>query len=213
MKLFSKTISKSFNLKTSTRINKGFTLIELILTICILSFFGTISLPSFKNLINQFKKDAYTNELVSFIELAKRESRRYGMTCKIKLNNDNTNNEYKEGFIIKCFGSNDYTKKIYSMVPKLSKDLIQGVSNEINITPKGQIINPNENSNKNFTIIIIGLKERLNRNFIIQPSCIIINEPSGVISTGKYITNRDSLNFSVESKYMEDTKEISCISN
>ena len=208
MKLFYKTILTISNFKTSLRGNKGFTLIELILTIGILSFLGAISLPSFNNLINQFKRDSYTNELVSFIELAKRESRRYGMTCKIKINN---NSEYKEGFVIECSGSNDYTKKIYSMVPKLNEDLIQRVSNEIDITPKGQIINPDDKANKNFTVIIIGLNDRLNRNFRIHPSCILINQPSGVISTGKYIINKDSINFSIKNTYIEDTKEDLCI--
>ena len=208
MKLFYKAFSKIFNFKTSLRGNNGFTLIELILTIGILSLLARISLPSFNNLINQYKKDSYTNELISFIELAKRESRRYGMTCKIKINN---NNQYKEGFVIECSGSNDYTKKIYSMVPKLNKDLIQRVSNEIDITPKGQIINPDDKANQNFTVIIIGLNDRLNRNFTIAPSCILINQPSGVISSGKYIVNKDSINFSIKNKYIEDTKEDLCI--
>ena len=208
MKLFYKTISTNSNSKTSLKSNKGFTFIELILTIGILSLLARISLPSFNNLINQYKKDSYTNELISFIELAKRESRRYGMTCKLKINN---NNQYKEGFVIECSGSNDYTKKIYSMVPKLSEDLIQRVSNEIDITPKGQIINPDDKANKNFTVIIIGLNNRLNRNLTINPSCILINQPSGVISTGKYITNKDSIDFSIKNKYIEDIKEDLCI--
>ena len=212
MKLFSKTILKNLKYKTTLISNNGFTVIELILTIFILSLLVTISLPSFKNLINQIKKDSYTNEFVSFIELAKRESRRYGMTCKIIINKNNNSNN-KEGFLIDCSGSNDYTKKIYSMVPKLDKDLIQRVSNEINITPKGQIINPNNDSNKNFTIIIIVLKERLNRNFIIQPSCILINEPSGVISTGKYIINQNSIDYSIENEYIKDAKDFLCIQN
>ena len=208
MKLFYKTISTNSNSKTSLKSNNGFTFIELILTIGILSLLARISLPSFNNLINQYKKDSYTNELISFIELAKRESRRYGMTCKLKINN---NNQYKEGFVIECSGSNDYTKKIYSMVPKLNEDLIQRVSNEIVITPKGQIINPDDKANKNFTVIIVGLNDSLNRNFTIAPSCILINQPSGVISTGKYIVNKDSINFSIKNKYIEDTKEDLCI--
>lgn len=212
MKFYFKNIFKNFIIRNFHNNNNGFSLIEIVFVITILSFISSISLPSLNNLIKFYQKNSYTNELVSFIELVKREARRYGMSCSIKIDdNFNYKNKEKEGFIIECSGNEDYTKKIYSMVPKLNQDLIQRVSNEIDITPKGQIINPDDKANKNFTVIIIGLNNRLNRNLKIHPSCIIINQPSGVISTGKYIMNKDSINFSIKNKYIEDTQEDLCI--
>ena len=166
MKICFKNIFKNFIIRNFHNNNNGFSLIELIFVIMILAFISSLSIPSLNNLINQYKKNSYTNELVSFIELVKREARRYGMSCSIKIDkNFNSENQEKEGFIIECSGSNDYTKKIYSMVPKLNKDIIQRVSNEINITPKGQIFNSNNESQDN-VIILIGLLNEISRKYI-----------------------------------------------
>ena len=112
MKFYFKNIFKNLITRNSQNENNGFSLIELIFVITFLSFISSISLPSLNNLINHYQKNSYIYELVSFIELVKREARRYGMSCAIKLeDNLNYNNQEKEGFIIECSGSNDYTKK------------------------------------------------------------------------------------------------------
>jgi len=210
MKFYLKNIFKKFIFRNFVEQNYGFSLIELIFVITILSFISMISLPSFNNLINQYQKNSYTNELVSFIELAKREARRYGMSCSIKIDDKfNYVNQEKEGFIIECSGSNDYTKKIYAMVPKLSKELIQRVSNEINLTPKGQIFNSNNESQGN-VIILIGLLNEISRKYI-APNCILINVPSGVISVGKYNINSSNFDYSIKNQYLSNLKQTFCI--
>ena len=205
MKIYIKNIFKNF-----LKENNGFSLIELIFVTFILSFMSAISLPSLNNLLNQYQKNSYTNELVSFIELAKREARRYGMSCSIKIDeNFDYNIPDKEAFIIGCSGNNDYTKKVYLMVPKLDIKIIQKVSNEINITPKGQIFSPN-NKLKGNIIIFIGLLNEFNRKHI-KPNCILINNPSGVISIGKYNTDSSILDYSIKNEYLTDLKENFCI--
>ncbi len=212
MKRFIKNMFNNIILINRIKENYGFSLIELIFVLVVFSFLSSISLPSFNNLINQYQKNSYTNELVSFIELAKKESRRYGMSCSIKID-DNFDyiSQKKEAFFVGCSGNADYTKKIYLMVPKLEKKLLQKVSNEINITPKGQISIPNNNSQYN-VVILISLLDEFNRN-VSKPNCIIINVPSGVISTGRYDNSSSDFDYSIKNQYSSKLKENFCLTN
>jgi len=212
MKFYFKNIFNNFIIRNFHNNNNGFSLIELIFVITILSFISSISIPSLNNLIKHYQKNSYTNELVSFIELVKREARRYGMSCSIKIDDNFIyNNQEEEGFIIECLGSNDYTKKIYSMVPKLNEDLIQRVSDEINITPKGQIFKPNNKSQGNI-LILVDLLSKSKRN-LIKPKCILINVPSGVISVGKYNIDNSFFNYSIKNKYLSNLNETLCLTD
>ena len=186
-------------MKSASKKNSGFSLIELLFVVSLISIFGTIALPSVQNLINKYKKDSYINELVSFLELAKRETRRYGMSCKILINEEmNLDDKSKEAFEVSCSGNNDYTKKVYLMVPKLDVNLIQKVSGEINITPRGQIFRSDDNnSDSAFTVVFVSLKGDYSRDQI-YPSCIVINQPSGVISSGKYEISSQSFDLNIK---------------
>ena len=201
-------------MKFASKKNSGFSLIELLFVVSILSFIGSISLPSFQNLINKYKKDSYINELVSFLELAKRETRRYGMSCKILINEEmNLDDKSKEAFEVSCSGNNDYTKKVYLMVPKLDVNLIQKVSGEINITPRGQIFrSDDDNSDSTFTVVFVSLKGDYSRDQI-YPSCIVINQPSGVISSGKYEISSQSFKLDIKNEYSNILDESRCQTN
>ena len=212
MKFYLKNVFKNFIIRNFHNNNNGFSLIELIFVITILSFISSISLPSLNNLIKDYQKNSYANELVSFIELVKREARRYGMSCLIKIDENSIyNNQEKEGFIIECSGSSNYTKKIYSLVPKLNQDLIQRVSDEINITPKGQIFKPNNKSQGNI-LILVDLFNKSKRNDI-KPKCILINVPSGVISVGKYNIENSYFNYSIKNQYLSNLNQTFCLTD
>ena len=201
-------------MKFASKKNSGFSLIELLFVVSVISVIGSISLPSVQNFINKYKKDSYINELVSFLELAKRETRRYGMSCKILINEEmNLDDKSKEAFEVSCSGNNDYTKKVYLMVPKLDVNLIQKVSGEINITPRGQIFSSDDNnSDYTFTVVFVSLKGDYSRNQI-QPSCIVINQPSGVISTGNYEILSQYFNFDIKNEYSNILDESRCQTN
>ena len=201
-------------LKFASKKNAGFSLIELLFVVSLISVIGSISLPSVQNLINKYKKDSYINELVSFLELAKRETRRYGMSCKILINEEiYLDVKSKEAFEVSCTGNNDYTKKVYLMVPKLDINLIQKVSGEINITPRGQIFRSDDNnSDSTFTVVFVSLKGDYSRDQI-YPSCIVINQPSGVISTGKYEISSQSFDLDIKNEYSNILDESRCQTN
>ena len=201
-------------MKFASQKNSGFSLIELLIVLSLISVIGSISLPSVQNFINKYKKDSYINELVSFLELAKRETRRYGMSCKILINEEmKIDDKSKEAFEVSCSGNNDYTKKVYLMVPKLDVNLIQKVSGEINITPRGQIFSSvNNNSDSTFTVVFVSLKGNYSRDQI-NPSCIVINQPSGVISTGKYEISSQSFELDIKNEYSNILEESRCQTN
>ena len=201
-------------MKFASKKNSGFSLIELLFVVSLISIIGSISLPSVQNLINKYKKDSYINELVSFLELAKRETRRYGMSCRILINEEmNLDDKSEEAFEVSCSGSNDYTKKVYLMVPKLDVNLIQKVSGEINITPRGQIFrSDDDNSDSTFTVVFVSLKGDYSRDQI-YPSCIVINQPSGVISSGKYEISSQSFELDIKNEYSNILEESRCQTN
>ena len=201
-------------LKFASKKNSGFSLIELLFVVSLISVIGTIALPSVQNLVNKYKKDSYINELVSFLELAKRETRRYSMSCKILINEEmNLDDKSKEAFEVSCSGNKDYTKKVYLMVPKLDINLIQKVSGEINITPRGQIFRSDDNnSDSTFTVVFVSLKGDYSRDQI-YPSCIVINQPSGVISSGKYEISSQSFELDIKNEYSNILDESRCQTN
>ena len=99
------------------------------------------------------------------------------------------------------------------MVPKLDVNLIQKISGEINITPRGQIFSSDDiNSDSTFTVVFVSLKGNYSRDQI-YPSCIVINQPSGVISTGKYEISSQSFDLNIKNEYSiflmsQDVKQI-----
>lgn len=78
------TTMKPINLNTSRpntntpHFTKGFTLIELIITITIAAILLSIAVPSFTNLIRSNQITAYTNELSTTVNLARSEAIKRG---------------------------------------------------------------------------------------------------------------------------------------
>ena len=61
------------------RRNRGFTLIELVVTVSVLAIIVAMAVPSFTSLINANRLATNANELVAAVQLAKMESLRRGM--------------------------------------------------------------------------------------------------------------------------------------
>ena len=136
------------------------------------------------------------------------------MSCRILINEEmNLDDKSEEAFEVSCSGSNDYTKKVYLMVPKLDFNLIQKVSGKINITPRGQIFSSGDNNSESrFTVVFVSLKRDYFRDQI-YPSCIVINQPSGVVSTGKYQINSQYFDLDIKNEYSKILDESRCHTN
>ena len=172
--------------------NKGFTIIELISGLSIISILISITYPLLKRYFIQIERDSYLAKLNSFLELIKRETRRYSISCQLKTveikyfkseGNGNTNDI--KPFKLNCFGSEEIINNLKFEVPKISKNIFQLVSGDLTFTPKGQVFIKNQNKYRDSYVIVVGLKENTN-GFTDSLRCLTLNHPNGVIDNGIY---------------------------
>jgi len=178
----------------------GFSIIELIVVIFLISFFSALSVPSALNWKRSQDVNAYTRELSEFIRLVRKDSRRWGATCDLKVKQLDSKTE-GNGFVIQC----DYGKSVKTnfncdqdiklsrlnsqkecrlnyMLPSINKknNIFQIVSDNITTTPNGRI------SNDDSITIIIG--STFYNQGAKQLNCLLVQSPSGHVKHGKYST-------------------------
>ncbi len=176
----------------------GFTIIELIVVIFLASFLSALSVPSVLNWKRNQDVNAYTRELSQFIRLVRKDSRRWGATCDLKVK-QLVNSSEGNGFVIQC----DYGKSIKTnfnceqdiyfsklnsqkecrlnyLIPAINKknNIFQMVSDNITTTPNGRI------SNDNSITIIVG--SVFYNQGAKQLNCLLVQSPSGQVKHGKY---------------------------
>ena len=129
----------------------GYTLVELIIVVGMISTFSGLILPSFINWIKNEQVNSYTRELREYFRVIRLDARRWGTSCLVNVNNISHNGAEKDknyyGFQVQC---NDGSKTINSLAPSISNSIFQVVSENFIITPNGRI------SSKNSIIIVIG---------------------------------------------------------
>ena len=178
----------------------GFTIIELIVVIFLASFFSALSVPSALNWKRNQDVNAYSRELSQFIRLVRKDSRRWGSTCDLKVK-QLTNSSQGNGFVIQCdYGKSVknnincdqdiYLSKLNSnkecrlnyLIPSINKknNIFQIVSDNISTTPNGRI------SNDNSITIIVG--SVFYNQGAKQLNCLLVQSPSGQVKQGKYPT-------------------------
>ena len=176
------------------KLEKGFTISELLIAIVIIGILAGISVPSAFRWVEKEKQNSYIRELISYLELLKKETRRWNGSCSLQTNNF-LNNSYdpvtrkrisEKAFIVNCKGMDNSQKlRIARQVPRIEKDIFQEVSQQsFNFTPKGHLSLPN---NQTSLVIIIGGKP--NGSFYQRPKCISMEAPIGMIKSGVYQSN------------------------
>tara|TARA_B100000945_G_C20305912_1_gene560349 strand:- start:93 stop:764 length:672 start_codon:yes stop_codon:yes gene_type:complete len=197
---------KSFirnNLNSLNRFsNKGFTIIELIVSIVIIGILSSLAVPSALKWVDKEKQNSYIRELISFFELVKKETRRWNGSCTLQTNSfhlnpyDNSVKKWQgvEGFNISCVGMDASQKKnISSLVPRIDHKVFQEVNvMNFSFTPKGHLSIPLKQQHQglpqsNELVIIIGGKPQA--DFYQTPKCIVIQAPIGMINSGIYQNN------------------------
>ena len=173
--------------------NSGFTLIEIISVLSIISILVSITYPSLRRYFIQLERDSYIAKLNSFLEQIKRETRRYGISCELKTikiidfkSEDNSNFNEIKPFQLNCYGSEETIDNLRFEVPKITKNIFQFVSGDLTFTPKGQVFVNNKRNFGNSYVVVVGLKEESN-GFSDSFRCLLVNPPTGVIDNGVYI--------------------------
>ena len=174
--------------------NSGFSLIEIISVLSIISILVSITYPSLKRYFVQLERDSYLAKLNSFLEQIKRETRRYGISCDLKTieiinfkSEENSISNDIKPFQLDCYGSEEIINNLRFEVPKITRNIFQFVSGDLTFTPKGQVYVNNKRNFGNSYVIVVGLKEKSN-GFNDSLRCLLINPPTGVIDNGIYIT-------------------------
>tara|TARA_Y100000991_G_scaffold171605_1_gene133366 strand:- start:200 stop:751 length:552 start_codon:yes stop_codon:yes gene_type:complete len=169
-----------------------------------MSILMSITYPSLKRYFIQQERNSYVAKLNSFLELIKRETRRYGISCDLKTteiinfkSESNSNKNDIAPFQVNCYGSDEIINKLRFEVPKITKNIFQLVSGELTFTPKGQVYVRNGNNLGNSYLIVVGLKERTN-GFTDSLRCLLVTPPTGVIKKGIYpVKYQTKLNYKV----------------
>ena len=160
----------------------GFTLVELIISVGMMSILSGLILPSFLNLIRTEKVNSYTRELKEYFRVVKLNSRRWGSSCFIDINpiahNGVLNDKNYYGYNVTC---NDRPTQIANMAPALNNSIFQVINKEFLITPNGRI------SSDQSIVIVIGSKYHTAGAKILN--CLVIQSPTGHILKGKFSEN------------------------
>ncbi len=168
---------------------KGFTISEMLISIVIIGIMTSISVPNILRWVENERQNAYMREVISYLELVKKETRRWNGRCTLQINTRLRNNidpSTNKGigfraFNVNCYDMNDSNiENIKNNVPLVENKVFQEVNMQtFNFTPRGHLSIP---GNQNELVIVIG--GRPDANYSQRAKCIIVTPPIGLITAG-----------------------------
>ena len=162
-----------------TRKSFGFTIVELIIAVGIVSIFSGLILPSFLNWIRSEQINSYTRELREYLRVVRLDARRWGSICNINTNsisyNSVPNDKNYYGYDVNCSGK---SRTINSLAPAINNSIFQVANLDFRITPNGRI------SSDGSVVIVIG--SRYFNSGVKLLNCLVIKSPTGHIVKGKF---------------------------
>jgi len=159
--------------------SSGFTIVELIIVVGMISIFSGIALPSFLNWIRVEKVNSYTRELREYFRVVRLNARRWGTSCDINTNIisydgvPNDRNYY--GFSVLC---RDNSQSINSLAPAINNSIFQVSNQNFRITPNGRV------SSESSIVIVIGSSYFNSGARMLN--CLVVKSPTGHILKGNF---------------------------
>ena len=167
----------------------GFTISEILITIIIIGIMAGISVPRIERWVDKERQNAYMRELISYLELVKKETRRWNGRCTLSTNTVLRNNfdpisrKYIgfKGFNVDCYDMNNSNiNTIQNNVPLIQHKVFQEVNMQtFNFTPRGHL---SISGNQSDLVIVIG--GRPDANYYQKAKCIVVSPPIGIINAG-----------------------------
>ncbi len=174
-----------------THEESGFSLIELVIIVGMISTLSGFLVPSFLNWVRAERVNAYTRQLSEYFRLVRLEARRWGASCFIDTNliayNSVLRDKDYHGYSVNCKYSNDPNSsdespsKIGNLIPAINNYVFQVVNKDFQVTPNGRI------SSDRSIVIVIGSKNHQTGSKALN--CIVIKSPTGQIIKGKFSSN------------------------
>ena len=159
--------------------SSGFTIVELIIVVGMISIFSGIALPSFLNWIRVEKVNSYTRELREYFRVVRLNARRWGTSCDINTNiipyNGVPNDRNYYGFSVLC---RDNSQSINSLAPAINNSIFQISNQNFRITPNGRV------SSESSVVIVIGSSYYNSGARMLN--CLVIKSPTGHILKGRF---------------------------
>ncbi len=159
--------------------SSGFTLVELIIVVGMISIFSGIALPSFLNWIRVEKVNSYTRELREYFRVVRLNARRWGTSCDINTNiisyNGVPNDRNYYGFSVLC---RDNSQSINSLAPAINNSIFQVSNQNFRITPNGRV------SSESSIVIVIGSSYFNSGARMLN--CLVVKSPTGHILKGNF---------------------------
>ena len=169
----------------------------MLISIAIIGILASMSVPNMRKWVEKERQNAYLRELISYLELVKKETRRWNGRCTLQINTRLRNNidpstnkriAFK-AFDVNCYDMNDSNiRNIKNNVPLVENKVFQEVNMQtFNFTPRGHLSIP---GNQNELVIIVG--GRPAANYYQRAKCIVVSPPIGLINAGH---TRNELSF------------------
>jgi len=160
----------------------GYSLVELIIVVGMISTLSGLLLPSFLSWVRAEKVNSYTRELQEFLRVVRLEARRWGTNCMVNVNSISHNGikegKDQNGFQVSC---NNNSSNIKNLIPPINNSIFQVVNKNFLITPNGRI------SSNQSIVIVMGSQYHFSGSTNLN--CLIIKSPTGHVIRGKFFPN------------------------
>lgn len=152
--------------------SKGFTLIELMVTLVVLAILASIAVPSFQNTIQSSRTLSISNNLTTAMQFARSEAIKRGVRVDICRRNGNVcanSTAWQDGWLVKINGG--AVLRVWDATG--GNDLIVGPNETLTFRPNGMLT---ATANKTFAVQFSSCTNKTKYTLTVSPTGRVINQ-------------------------------------